>query len=291
MRDSVSSSGPDLAAGFTLFPTREAVSTLAGLRANFTALADRPVQRIQFGNEFCERLIPTKVQLEKALDRALADGLDLTLVTPMTTELDLPPLRELLAVLPGGNEVVVNDWGVARLLRNRFPDLVPVAGRLLCKMIKDPRLPSAQWKGHTPSGIRVPGFLRNLNRLGIDRVEIDVPPYATPEDFVLPGKHLSVHTPYGYAVRGRACRIGSLNRPAHKKFQCGEMCRRECLVYVTAMARPQQTDAEPATFQRGNTVFYRHTPEMTAPLLEAMENGAVDRIILSGDWNEARRTH
>ena len=40
----------------------------------------------------------------------------------------------------GATEVVVNDWGVLRLVRREFPGLRPVLGRLMNKMMRDPRV-------------------------------------------------------------------------------------------------------------------------------------------------------
>src|SRR5437867_3594050 len=51
------------------------------------------------------------------------------------------PLLEAAASERGeGTEVVVNDWGVLRLVRREFPGLRPVLGRLMNKMMRDPRV-------------------------------------------------------------------------------------------------------------------------------------------------------
>jgi len=271
---------PDLAVALSEVPERRAAP------AGFDG---RLVTRVHFGNEFCDRLIPSPARLQKALDWAQSHGLTVSLATPGVTEDGLAQLCKLFPLLPEKSEVIVNDWGTARLLCADFPTLEPVAGRQLCKMIKDPRLPSRSWRAVSPPGMRAGAFQAVLDRLGIRRLEADVPPLAAPEDFAPLGKRLSVHAAIGYATKGRVCKIGALARPRAEKFTAGLACRRECLTFAAAMDRRAATADEPPTFQRGNTVFYHHTPAMTEALHQATQRGWVDRIIIPGDWHGHHR--
>jgi len=255
--------------------------------ASAKGLAERPVRRLHLGNEFCERLIPSPTLLKRAIGLAEAVGLALTLATPSVPDAGLARLRRLFRLLPDGAEAVVNDYGVLRLLLREFPGLEPVAGRQLCKAIKDPRLPTEQWARLNPGGADAPAFGAMLEGFGIQRIELDVPPYARPADLRAGGLNLSVHAPFGYALRGRICRIGSLRFDEADKFRPGRACRKECLHYACALSRPadrQRRDLE--SFQRGNSIFYRHDAGMADALWRAAESGWVDRIVLPGDWRE-----
>jgi hypothetical protein len=253
--------------------------------------ATTAITRIHLGSEFCESLLPSPDHVRLAVASVAAAGLSFTLATPVMSDSGLALLSGLLPLLPAGAEVVANDWGTLRRIRQARPDLVPIAGRLLCKMVKDPRLPSSEWARLYSHGIHSGPFGAVLARMGVGRIEMDVPPFADIGDFRSTTVRISIHAPYGFSVKGRSCRIGSLAQPPEGKFTADQACRRECLVYVGALSRPELGSADLATFQRGNTVFYRHSQAMTAALAAALAGEWIDRVILSGDWNENRRTH
>ncbi len=248
------------------------------------------VSRIHFGNEFCERLLPSARELQAAFGATSASGLDFGLALPMLTDGGIEEADVLLAMLPEGTEVTVNDWGLMRRLTRRFPGLRPTAGRLLCRMLKEPRAPSAAFLELGGHGFMTAGLERLLERFGVGRLEIDVPPFARSTDLCAQRGRISVHTPFGFATTGRICRIGNLHRPMERKFATGHTCARECLRYWWELsARQEPDDASMRIFQRGNTIFYRHTAAMTQALAGAVAAGSIDRIVISGDCNAARR--
>ncbi len=256
--------------------------------ANAEALLARHdgLTRLQFGSEFCEHLLPSPAQLRKMLTLAEAHGIAFSLVTPICSDRSIKRLSKLLALLPPRAEVVTNDWGVLRLLHAEFPALVPVAGRLICKQVKDPRLPSAQWTALYPHGVHGAPFVALLKRFGVGRVEMDIAPFAAAEELHSPQLRVSAHAPWGFAVKSRACRIGSLHLADEDKFAIAGKCRRECLDYVAPMTREGRDELP--TVQRGNALFYRHNEAMTAALNAAVGAGYVDRMIVAGDWPGAR---
>jgi len=251
-------------------------------------VADLPVSHVHLGNEFCDRLLPEASLLQRHLD---LPGIHLALVTPTLSDTGLKTLGRILQLLPPGSEVIVNDWGALRLLRQEHTELIPVLGRLLCKMIKDPRQPGGNWSRLYPGGVTGGSFNTLLERWQVGRVELDVPPAATGADLGVPDTRVSLHLPYGYVFKGRMCRIGSMHLPPALKFTPGHSCRRECLQYVETTRRPQAVVGEPPTFQRGNTLFYRYSEDMVSAALAAVEAGRVDRLIVQGDWHEDHRTH
>jgi hypothetical protein len=258
----------------------------------WASLLDRQrVARIHFGNEFCQRLLPSVRTLQTVLGATAASGLGFGLALPMLTDDSLEEADALLAMLPEGTEVTVNDWGSMRRLTRRFPGLRPTAGRLLCRMLKEPRAPSAAFLELGGHGFMTPGLESLLERFGVSRLEIDVPPFARGTDLHAQRGRISVHAPFGFATTGRICRIGNLHRPMARKFETGHICARECLTYWCELtARGDPHGGRMRLFQRGNTIFYRHTVTMTQALAEAVAAGSVDRVVISGDWNAAGRT-
>jgi hypothetical protein len=236
---------------------------------------------IYFGSEFCEFLLPAAEVLKRALRLAGEAQCALSLLTPMASDGVIARLRELLPLLPAGSELIVNDWGVAAFAQREFPGLRLAAGRLLCKMIKDPRLDNAVWADLYPHGLGGRSFHALLDKLGIARIELDVPPYAKPQVFSSLGREAAVHAPYAYVAKGRICKLGSLSLAPTQKFAPGRECQRECLRYTAAMERPGKS-ADLGTQQRGNTMFYRHTPAMSAAAATAIAQGWLQRVVLRG---------
>jgi hypothetical protein len=249
-------------------------------------LSEGGAARVYLGNEFCENLILSRRELLRALAGLEERGLEASLATPMPSDGGIERLARLFEVLPAGTEVIVNDWGVLRLLRKRFPDLVPVAGRLLARQMKDPRLDSPEWSRLVPHGLFSASRIALLFELGFRRMEIDLSPHFVPDAIDARELRLTVHAPYGYCSKGRICRIGSCSLPDGRKFAPGHTCRRECLTYVARMERRSPVGAGLRTFQRGNTLFYRYSDEMARSLRTLLERGRADRLAIAGDWHE-----
>jgi len=264
----------------------------ADLSSYSSDLSNRLITGIHFGNEFCERLLPTQRDVSRITDWCKTRNLTLNFATPMLADKGIAQLAKLLELLPDKCEVVCNDFGVLRLVTQEFGGLQPVAGRQMCKMIKDPRLPSADWAKAIPPGVQSSLFVRMLHRFNIFSLETDLRPFADATDLKPNGLDLSVHIPFGYTLKGRICRPGSLHLTKQKKFTPGHSCQKECLSYFSKMERTgKQSPHELKAFMRGNTIFYHYADEQQRVLKQAINNGWVKRLILAGDWHENRRTH
>jgi hypothetical protein len=240
------------------------------------------VTHLYFGSEYCEHLFPDDAALALAVQIAQRFDLRFALATPIACDAVLDRLGEVAPRLPAGTEVVVNDWGVAAWLRHNAPHLVPVAGRQLAKMIKDPRVPTATWLKVYPSNYDAGPYAAFLDRLGIGRVELDVPPFATPEVFAVNGLGVTVWAPYAYVAKGRICKIGSLRQELPEKFAPGRRCHHECLGLLESEPQTAPTKAGGLrTYSRGTTMFYRHDPAMRAVVREAAGRGLISRLVLS----------
>lgn len=239
---------------------------------------DARLTHLYFGSEYCEHLFPEDSALDAATRVAERLGLRLVLTTPIANDALLARLRVAMAHLPGDAEAVVNDWGAATLLRREFPHHRILAGRQLAKMIKDPRLPNPQWQKVYPSNYGASPFARFMERLGIAAVELDVPPFATPEVFEVGSLAVSVWAPFAYIAKGRICKVGSLARPAEDKFAPGRPCHHECLGILEAEPEHGARNGL-RTFSRGTTMFYRHDASMGAAVREALNRGLIARVV------------
>ena len=247
-----------------------------------TAAARGPLsgaQRVYFGNEFCERLLPSRRDLALVADVCAARELGFTLVTPPVTQSGLAHIEELLTWLEereGAFEVVVNDWGVLHLLTRRHPRVEPVLGRLMSKQQRDPRIlrlftgnPAPQIvDGRLVIDVALPDEAVTLYRatplsasltqsalraLGVRRVELDNPlqgfDYQAADDGTA-----SLYVPFGVVATSRRC----TSDPRRKSFpftdrvdSCTRGCRR------MAFELRAQHIADPL-YRRGNTLFFRN---------------------------------
>ena len=162
---------------------------------------------LYFGSEFCEHLFPEPHALERAIAIAARLRLTLVLATPIANDSLVARILAAAALLPETAEILVNDWGVASALRAAQPQRRLIAGRQLAKMIKDPRVPSPAWTKPYPSSYGAAGHRRILERLGIARIELDVPPFATSATYAVAELDVSIWAPFAYVAKGRICKM------------------------------------------------------------------------------------
>lgn len=250
--------------------------------------------RIYFGNEFCQHLIPPLSFLDRIYTAAQEEGLSFTLLTPYVTDEGmerLRPLFEFLADREERAEVVINDWGALRLLRREFPRLIPVLGRLMNKMLRDP-LAAAYYSLHalTPkptqfalrrSNLTVPIYQAFLKRSGIRIVEVDNVVQGIDMDFDQSGFASAFYVPYGFIATGRICLFASLSQPKEKKFTVSTICSKECQRHYAECSynEPPFKGNSFALLHRGNTVFYSQGKSLLRSALRHAEAKGIKRII------------
>ena len=105
------------------------------------------LNRLYIGNQFCHLLFPDENLLFKMMEKAVSEQLEITLVFSYLREYQLDLVSHLLREIDhwcqAHNcqiEVVVNDWGMAEIVKNQTENLVPCLGTLLNKRKKDPRI-------------------------------------------------------------------------------------------------------------------------------------------------------
>jgi len=240
---------------------------------------DAVATHLYFGSEYCEHLFPTGEDLATATAHAKRLGLGFVLPTPIANDGLLNRISAAAESLPAGSEVLVNDWGVAQIMKRQFPGIQMRAGRQLAKIIKDPRMPAPALHKIYPSNYSAKPFANLLSSLGIRQVELDVPPFATPETFSVAELAVTVWAPYAYIAKGRICKVGSLGQKTEDKFAPGRPCRRECLGILER--EPDSAVSGLRTYSRGTTMFYQHDAAMFGVLRDAIAQGHVTRLVLS----------
>ena len=226
------------------------------------SLVSKEYQRVYFGNEFCERLIPDSQDLKSVINFSRERRISLTYVTPFFTEFGLRLVGEAFKQLEKSGfdaEVVINDWGALQLLKGR--NFKILLGRILTKQKRDPRiqdlmdsLTPAQKEYYQGSNLDSPGFLEFLEENRIERVELDnliqgifIPP--------LKGKiKASLYYPYIYVSTARRCEETSSQRTEINHvpavLPCDIICRRSEDYFIM-----KSKDMKKEMILKGNTIF------------------------------------
>lgn len=235
--------------------------------------------RLYFGVEFCQRLLPSPEDLSVALSFAGGRRLPLTLVTPFVTDDGLAVVLRLLEQLAAagqpGTEAVINDWGVLRAARHAVagkPELV--LGRLLTKQKRDPRIAAlneqlpvdaaAHLAASSVDSSLVAAFLgeQGIGRVELDNVAQGIRRYGT--------MRASLYYPYCAITTTRFCPMsGSEERK--RNLRAIEPCRRECRSYrmsLTTKRFPKEI------LLKGNTQFY-----INERLPENLDQLHIDRTV------------
>ena len=162
----------DLASFFmSNFPWELAESISPQYEVNFMAIREikkrfwpdafNKIDWIYYWSDNCEFLVPTKIEIEKAIEKFKEFNKNFpphrirtfTFVTPYTWNKMLERLEESLEYLNSLNiknpiEVVVNDLGTLRLLNTKYKNLKICFGRLIHKLLKTPLIDTYWYEAH-----------------------------------------------------------------------------------------------------------------------------------------------
>lgn len=243
------------------------------------ALPEAPVVALYFGTEFCEDRLPDLAEAEAFCALARDRGWTATLLTPVVTTGGLDTIDRLLGALAAAGwspDVVFNDWGVMRLLRERHPGLAARAGRLFNRALRDPRAfeEGARPGGAPPAdagrGVRLRRFLAGL---GVEALETDPDLDGGYLGDGSAGLHRALHLPYVFAASGRHCLLKAAARPGRSMGALlADPCARPCR---DPAVRADRSDCAFPLWRAGNTLLYEVPWEAArAHLSEA------DRIVL-----------
>jgi len=238
--------------------------------------------RLYFGQEFCERLIPDRKQLDYVLAFIDSTNLHLTFVTPYVTNWGLMRLESILTYLKQkkpGTEIVFNDWGVFQYVKDECHELIPVMGRLLNKMKRGPRimnifnqLNESTRDFYQGSNLDVPAVGSFLREQGIYRVEFDN---------VLQGIALksgdqeimkSLYMPFAFVSTTRFCLSAQCDKPEYFDNVGIFPCAQECQHYTFSLFNPVMNIS---LIRKGNTIFF-----LNENIPNVVTTQKVDRIVI-----------
>jgi len=228
-----------------------------------------------FGVEFCQQLIPSLEDMKIAIDTALSRQLSFSLVTPYVTDKGIESLIKLFEYLEKNKlktEVIINDFGVLKLLNDEYSTLRPVYGRLMNKMSRMPRFAKnmpqrilpGQLESYRQCSLTLPHYKKFLSDMRVERIEFDVVPQGLEVDLKTALLSASFYYPWTYITTGRVCEIGSMRIPPSDKFRLDKSCGKQCQNYYVHLAKGicdygdgcAQRDAfSEYIFQKGNTIF------------------------------------
>lgn len=218
---------------------QEIVFKVSELRALEQA-ATEPVDRIYFGHEYCERLLPDIGKLEQALKIVRRRGKKFALLTPSVSEYGLKLVTSLVAKLGVADEVVVNDYGVLHMLGQEFKSPV-VIGRVLGRIVL-PALSNYSWQDQL-----FDAYLAILGR-NIIRVETDYLKAPLLNAFLADRLKFSLYAGLQLWTTTKRCAFNRNSGPLNKFG----MCRKDCLSQIAVVRnRAAGTDF----LLRGNCLF------------------------------------
>lgn len=242
---------------------------------------DSKYSRLYFGNEFCQRLIPSEKELGQVLDFVVERNVDFTFLTPYVTNAGLGQIERLMLMVHTAkpdSEVAFNDWGVLSVIRENYPSLRPVMGRLLNKMKRGPRLmmfmnimPKETIGYFQTCSLEVPEVQRFLVDNHVRRVELDNVLQGISLDLKATGISASIYVPYAYVTTTRLCLANRCEDPNSADWLGIAECRKECQSYCFTLRHP----ALPVPLiSKGNTKFIRNEQLPSNP-----EDIGINRIV------------
>lgn len=277
-----------IAASFTDFRNLNSITNFEDFQnqviAKIPNSSSVSLEQIRLGNEFCERLMPSRKQVEKSIFLAEKFKMTFALVLANLTDEGHKKLHRIMPALEPKNEIVVNDWGTAYLLSESYPEYTLIAGRLLCKHLKEARIATPEEFREVKWPVDNPHFKNVLSDLGINKAEVDLAPHT-----VVPGNKvedvlLTLHLNRGYSAKSHVCKIGSAHQPKQKKFSSGHRCRRECLRFRTTISKlPHPRESTLEIYQRGNTWFYGYSDQMNISISQSLQNSIFQHAVVTLD--------
>jgi len=263
---------------------------------NLKYFAKGVYQRIYWGAEFCQNLIPTLGDTRGVLRFCRRKRLQFTFITPFVTERGIEKLRKVFSLLAKesvGSEIVINDWGALEWLHRKHKGKFSLSlGRLLVRQHRDPAIegairkqpplfskfkdgsfiiamhkqpPEIYRRWVKSSHLNAPATRKFLSGFNIRRAEFS----NTFQGVNLRGVRLfkSLYTPFVNVSSTRFCPMDS----RHQKLYRINVCARECQRYYDVLRR-EGKGVE--LLKRGNTLFYENPLKKDDSLL-----ADVDRIV------------
>lgn len=228
------------------------------------------IKTIYFGEEFCEHLNPSLKSLKQAYQICSQNNKSLHFMTGIATNNTLSNYRKIfdfLGAKQNKSSVIVNDWGVLRLLKQNYPRLEPILGRLLIKNKRlifnnphpDPerinknllnKIAKNQLSQMKETNLSIKEFSSLLLRFGVKKIDIDIPPQGINLNNARSFNY-GFFYPWGYLTGGRICGNNPYSKIDVSLKKCSHLyCLKENNKLIKNGYNTQ-------ILKFGNTVFYR----------------------------------
>jgi len=237
--------------------------------------------RVYFGTEFCERLIPSQAELSKAINFSEEKNIPISLMSAYVSEEYFQKqlsIVEYFSEKKPGAEIIINDWGVFRIAVKN--GLKPVIGRILNRHIRDPKIANLVkkasqnqiefWQNSYANAKAFQAFLAKNN---VNRVELDNILQGNKTDLKKGNLKGSLYYPHVFISTTRLCLTANCDKIGKSEQIAILPCNKECLKYEFELS----TEQFPAKqYLRGNTVYYRNEK-----IPENLEASGVDRLVFT----------
>lgn len=233
--------------------------------------------RLYFGNEFCQQLMPEEETLNEVLEFVLERGVGFSFVTPFLTNIGIRKVNPLLSLLRDKlpqAEVVINDWGLLRIIKRAYPQFNLALGRLLTKQKRGPRIlnlmgkvPKSMIEHFRMSSTDTNIFTNFLINQGIKRIELDNLLQGIERSSQIKA---SLYHPFAYVTTTRYC-LSNPNTFNNGFQRAINPCNFECQRY-TSKLRHKSMPVD--LLLKGNTQFFENKNIPTD--LEKMN---IDRLV------------
>lgn len=258
------------------------------LKENFAdnhKLFQKDLNRLYIGNEFCHNLFPDLDLLISMLNKAKKEGLDVTLSFTYIRECFIEKTKEVIDTLYSWCnehkckiEIVINDFGMINLVKDKLDYFKPILGVLLNKRKKDPRY--IYKKGYeenkeliSKNSLNSSLFNEFLKECNIDRYEYENCGYKIS---IAKGNH-SLHIPFYQTNTSQYCplyaKCTTMDRGRQKLVKD---CPKYCKDYVFAYPKHLKMVG------KYNSLFaFDNTLLKDSKVLEYYINNGIDRIVLN----------
>ena len=217
-----------------------------------------PYDRIYLGNEFCDIQLPTEQQLNQI---RTASSLPITLIFPILSEISFKNATDCIDFAIRSNigvdEIVFNDWGLYHFLNSKNIALKLVAGRMISKNKRDPRISDFDLNILlTEEGMKALAapiqehYIEYYKKFNIDRIEIDITCASLMRD--VNDVSITIWDTWNILAVGRICPF--VNN--WKSYRVATVCNKECKnksFFYTLNNKNQSS----IVMQYGNAILYK----------------------------------
>ena len=170
-------------------------------------------------------------------------------------------------------EVIFNDWGVGKLLEEKYPTWNKRIGRTLDKMIREPRLERQDYENmnrHVLQFMQEPACMAEqyvdvLKFLNIQGIELDNVPQGygdATELFSNVDLPKSLYFPFYHVTSGRLCMMKAIGKQPEDKWNLDEPCAHLCQSYNQVMQKFVLNNGKQKKLKllrKGNAIFGYNT--------------------------------